>query len=190
MGEELFREISRTYRDLGLGFSIGEVTVATPSGRTIARPFVHTPEVVSIVAIDSGCLLLIKEYRAAIGRDVVQVPMGKVGKDEPPLAAARRELLEETGYTAADAGWEHIVILESCPGWLDQLMHVYSASQLSKAPSRPTADDPDDVEEQMIELVRIPLSGFRDFMRSGQLRDARTIAAIYATLARQHPEYC
>jgi ADP-ribose pyrophosphatase len=113
-----------------------------------------------------------------------------VGKDEPPLAAARRELLEETGYTAADADWEHIVILESCPGWLDQLMHVYSASQLSKAPSRPTADDPDDVEEQMIELVRIPLCGFRDFLRSGQLRDARTIAAIYATLARQHPEYC
>jgi ADP-ribose pyrophosphatase len=175
----VWHELSRTVRDEGMGIRIGEVVFAGASGPARRRRYLHTPEVVAIVAMQAGMLQLIREFRAAVGEEVLQVPMGKVESGRTPDECAIAELEQETGYRAG--GWESRGTLLACPGWMDQVVHVYRATDLRPsaggfAPGDPR--DPDDVEESELSVVPVPVVGFRALVRDGTIRDARTIAAV------------
>lgn len=171
-----WRELSRTVRDEGMGIQIGEVVFAGPAGPAHRRRYLHTPEVVAIVAIQGGMLQLIREFRAAVGTEVLQVPMGKVQPGWTPANCAAAELAQETGFHAD--GWEPLGTLLACPGWMDQVVHVYRATRLRPLARRPSSNDPGDVEEAALSIVPVPVISFRALVRAGTIRDARTIAAV------------
>lgn len=175
------REVSRTVRRSELGPQIGEAVLETANGERLVRRYLHTPEVVAVVAVDGDDLLLIREYRAAVGEPVVQLPMGKVPAGRAPLDQARAELAEEVGVEADR--WTPLSGLYSCPGWMDQTMHLFGAEQLTSLEQRADSGDPDDVEEQGIEVVRVPLARFPGEVAAGRIRDARTIAGVYTAAA-------
>jgi ADP-ribose pyrophosphatase len=174
-----FKELSRTVQDVGTGIHVGEVVLAGPDG-TVVRRYLHTPDVVAIVAVHAGDLLLVREFRAAVGAAVLQVPMGKLAAGHDPRSGARAELAEETGYTAVHC--EPVGTLLACPGWTNQLVHVFRADELTPLAGRPRSDDPDDVEERHSTLHRVPVAEFDTLVRRGELNDARTIAAVRLAL--------
>ncbi|HEV2781659.1 MAG TPA: NUDIX hydrolase [Actinophytocola sp.] len=175
-----FRELSRTVREDELGMRVGEVTVRAPDGAVLHGRYLHSPDVVAIVAVHEGSLLLVREYRAAVGELVVQVPMGKLPDGADPSSHARRELAEETGFHAGRC--EPVGTLLSCPGWMNQVMQVYRAGELTRLAARPVPDDPDDIAERHAALIRMPVTEIDDAVKAGRVRDARTIAAIRLAL--------
>lgn len=182
MTDPTWRELSRTVVDMGDGIRIGEALVAEPGGSVVRRKYLHTPEVVAIVAVSDGMLILLREYRAAVGTEVWQAPMGKVTDGRSPDECALVELAEETGYRAARC--QRVGTLLACPGWMDQVLHVYLATELDRLAVAPSSDDPDDVEEAASTVVPVPVGDFGALVRSGEIRDARTIAAVTIAVAR------
>jgi ADP-ribose pyrophosphatase len=173
-----FFEVSREVRDHGDGMRIGEVVLVGPDGGRFRRRYLHTPDVVAVVATYQDQLVLVREFRAALGTEVLQVPMGKLPYDVDPDVQAATELREETGFEAARC--EPIGSLLSCPGWLNQRMYVCRADDLRPLANRAaTGDDPDDVEERYSEVVLLPRADFNAAVRAGTVSDARTIAALY-----------
>jgi ADP-ribose pyrophosphatase len=174
-----FTELSRSVVvDAGLGMRIGEVSVCGTDGVVVRRRYLHTPDAVAIVAVQSQALVLVREYRAAVGAAVLQVPMGKLSAGVDPRRQALVELAEETGLAAER--WVRAGCLLSCPGWMNQRMHVFLAEGLR--PAQGTRAGPDDVEEQHLAVEPLPIAELSDAIRAGRLVDARSIAAIQLAL--------
>ncbi|MEV0273539.1 NUDIX hydrolase [Hamadaea sp. NPDC050747] len=135
-----------------------------------------TPDVVAVVAVRGTELLLIREFRPAVGERVLQVPMGKIPAGTDPREQALAELAEETGFGAGRC--EFVACLFSAPGWLTQRMHVFRATDLVELAERPVGD-PDEAD---IEVVPMPVADLPKAMAGGVLRDARSIAALTVAL--------
>ncbi|HEV2635113.1 MAG TPA: NUDIX hydrolase [Actinocrinis sp.] len=174
-----WHELSRTVRDEGMGIRIGEVVFAESRGPAHRRRYLHTPEVVAVVAMQAGMLHLIREFRAAVGQEVLQVPMGKVAPGRAPVDCAVAELARETGCRAE--GWELKGSLLACPGWMDQVVHVFRATGLTPLADRYPGAGPFAAEDGLT-VVPVPVVGFRSLVRAGTIRDARTIAAVLLAL--------
>jgi ADP-ribose pyrophosphatase len=144
-------------------------------GRKHVREIIRHPgAVVVLPRLDDGRVVLIRNYRTAVGRQVIELPAGMLDPGEDPLAAAHRELAEETGYRAAS-----MVLLTSffsSPGILDERMHLYLATGLKPGPTDLQADE-------QIEPLVLPWKDALALARSGQIEDAKTlIGLLYAEL--------
>jgi ADP-ribose pyrophosphatase len=191
------QEISRDVRDAGYRMRIGEVTLRASDGTSFRRRYLHTPDSVAIVATYQASLVLVREFRAAVGIEVLQVPVGKLPDGVDPRQQALAELSEETGFRAGRC--EPVATLLACPGWLNQQVHVFRATDLEPLANRAGADAPhganapnaphganaadDDIEERESSVVLVPLADFDEAVISGQVCDARTIAAVYVAKA-------
>ena len=144
--------------------------------REVRPAYQMTPDIVAIVAVHGADLLLIREFRPAVGERVLQVPMGKIPAGTEPREQALAELAEETGFGAGTC--EFVACLFSAPGWMNQRMHVFRATDLTELAERP----PGDPDEADIELVPLPVADLGQAMAGGVLRDARSIAALTVAL--------
>ena len=91
-------------------------TVRLPDGGTAEREWIDHPGAVAVIALtDSGELVMERQHRYALGRDMIEIPAGKIDPGEDPLATARRELKEETGYTARE--WRHLATVHHPIGY-------------------------------------------------------------------------
>ena len=145
-------------------------TVALPGGGEATREVAeHRPACVIVPLDDDGDVLLVRQYRHAVGETLLEAPAGQVEEGELPEECARRELQEETGYAAAD--FRRIGAFWPSPGFCDQLMHAFLARRLT--PGRPAPD-----EDENLEVVKYPLSRVLKMIGSGQIRDGKTIAAV------------
>lgn len=180
MSDNGFRVISRTVRKDEFGMRVGQVTIAAPDGSQRQRTYLHSPDVVAIVAVRGSELVLVREFRASVGTRVLSVPMGKIPEGTHPRTQAIAELAEETGLAAGAC--QIVASLLSCPGWMNQVMHVFLATDLAPLERRPDTDDPQDIEEHEIETVLLPVSQLPQAIASGRLCDARSIAAIHIAL--------
>lgn len=131
----------------------------------------------AIVPVDSeGNVLLVRQYRKAAERNLLEIPAGGIEEGEEPLRSARRELEEETGFSAQN--WERLTGFYTSPGFCTEYMHVFLATNLSAA-----AGKPDDDEN--IEVVRLPLSKAPELISSGEICDAKSIAGLLLAYARR-----
>jgi len=112
-------------------------------------------------------VLLVRQYRYAAGRDLWELPAGRIDEDEAALPAAKRELLEETGYTAQN--WQKALHFYSSPGFVDETMTVFLARGLKRGTAQPE-------EDEFIRKRLFPLSTLLTMVRKQSIVDAKTIA--------------
>ncbi len=144
--------------------------VVLPNGRQTEREVVVHPGAVAVVAVNNKKrILLLKQFRYAVGQVLWELPAGKLEQGEDPLACAKRELAEETGYGAGK--WEHLSTFYTSPGFCSEIMFLYLASDLSK-------DGRQADEDEFIEVRQIPLGQALKWIQGGKIKDAKTIAGI------------
>jgi len=144
--------------------------VKLPDGRRTRREVVEHPGAVGIVAMNpAGNVLLIEQYRYAVGRTLLEIPAGTIEAGESPEESARRELLEETGYRAGEL--TEIGSFFVSPGWATEEIVLYRAGALSHTGHAPDHDEILRVVE--VDPARIPV-----LMRDGTIADAKTIIAL------------
>jgi ADP-ribose pyrophosphatase len=169
--------LSRRTAFRGPVFSVTSERVREPGGITARRDVVRHPGSVVLLALDGrGRVLLERQYRHAVGAYLWELPAGRIDGRERPLAAARRELLEETGYTARH--WRRLLFYYASPGFLDETMTVYLAEGLTAGRARPEADE-------AITTRFFPLRQLARMAANGTLRDGKTISAVLALAARR-----
>jgi 8-oxo-dGTP pyrophosphatase MutT (NUDIX family) len=174
-----FRPVSEQVRFRGSLISVVEGTFEAPDGTTFARDIVRHPGAVSVVPVlgDSGEVVLVRQYRAAVDRVLLEIPAGKRDvAGEPPAETARRELVEETGMRAGRL--EPLAEFFNSPGFCDEHSFVFMALDLTPAPS-----DLQGIEEEHMTVERIALDDVAGLIRSGAIVDAKTIIGLM--LARE-----
>jgi ADP-ribose pyrophosphatase len=147
-----------------------------PDGSPRLREIVDHAAGAAVVAVDdAGQVVLVRQWRPAVGTRLLELPAGLVDPGEEPIDAARRELAEETGLVAR--ALEPLVRCYTSPGFTTELIHLFVATGLQAQPPAP-----DDEEE--IEVVRLPLAQAIELVMGGELSDAKTITGLLA-YARQ-----
>jgi len=141
-----------------------------PKGGTIQREVVAHPGAVVILPIlDSDTVVLIRNERYVVQETLWELPAGTLEKNEDPLACATRELEEETGYKAGKIA--HLFDCYSTPGFCNEKLHIYLATELTQV-----GQNLDDTEK--IDVVPVKLEKALEMIQSGEIHDAKTIAAL------------
>lgn len=157
----------------GPAFTVTADQVLEPSGVSTRRDIVHHSGSVVILAVEeTGAephVLLERQYRHAARQTLWELPAGRIDKGEKGLAAAKRELLEETGYTASR--WKRILRFYASPGFLAETMDIYLAQELRLGKAQPEADE-------VIRTQMLPLSTAVDMAMKNVVKDAKTICGI------------
>jgi ADP-ribose pyrophosphatase len=160
-----------TYR--GPAFWVSHDEVLEPSGVRTRRDIVHHSGSVVILAVkeDRGepQVLLERQDRHAAGQFLWELPAGRIDRGEKPLPAAKRELIEETGFTAAH--WRRILKFYASPGFVAEAMSLFLARGLRPGPARPE-------EDEVIQVRFVPLSAALRMVNRGTIRDSKTISGV------------
>ena len=115
-------------------------TVELPNGKESTRECIEHPGAVAVIAQDNqNRICLVRQYRYPVSQQLLEIPAGKLSPGEDPLECARRELLEETGIVAKS--WEKLYCYYSTPGFTDEIMHLYLATDLTRGASQPDEDE-------------------------------------------------
>jgi ADP-ribose pyrophosphatase len=145
--------------------------VQLPSG-IAAREVVSHPGAVGIVPLlPDGRVVMIRQYRHAVGEVLWELPAGTLQPGEDPEACARRELIEEVGYRAGEMRLLFSTYLS--PGYADEVMHVFLATDLVAGASALE-------EDERIEPVAMPLAEAVAKVRAGEVRNATAICGLLA----------
>ena len=157
----------------GPAFRVTADEVLEPSGVHTRRDIVHHSGSVVILAIEEGKpeprVLLEHQYRHAARQMLWELPAGRIDEGENDLHAAKRELLEETGYTASR--WRRVLHFYASPGFLAEAMNVYFARGLRAGTAQPEDDE-------VIKVRMVPLSAAVRMVMRGTIKDGKTIAGI------------
>ena len=150
-------------------------TVEMPGGRQSTREIVEHGEVVAMVVLDEQSrIIMVEQFRSAIGKSLLEIPAGGIDSGEDAEAAVRRELREEIGYLPRKI--EKLVGFYAAPGYCTEYLHLYLATDL--VPSRLFAEDTDGIS-----VVRVPLDQVGDLITSGRICDGKSVAGLLFYLA-------
>ena len=169
------RVLSSELRYEGPLFRIYTEQVKEHAGKTLRRDIIRHNGSVVILPVDSSrskrdpYIVLERQYRHAAGQFLYEVPAGKMEPGENRLRAAKRELREETGYTARK--WTHLTRYFASPGFLGEWMQVFLAEDLIPGPSAPEDDE-------SFEIQRVPLSELLRLIDRGQVQDGKTLVSV------------
>jgi ADP-ribose pyrophosphatase len=151
-------------------------TLRFPSGRESTIDVVDHPGGVTLIAFDDeGRLLLVRQYRHPAARDLLELPAGTIDPGETPEACAGRELQEETGLRPERL--ERLGGFFLAPGYCSEYQHVFLAEGLS--------DSALEGDEESIAVERVSLDGALGMIASGEIEDAKTVAALLLYLRRR-----
>lgn len=146
-------------------------TVQLPNGKEAKREVVHHQGAVGILTINkNNNIILVKQYRKPLEKMILEIPAGKLEKNESPVDCALRELKEETGYTANNI--EQIVKFYTSPGFADELIYLFKANDIHKGKTELD-------EDEFVETIELTLSEVIDLIKKDEINDAKTLIAIY-----------
>ncbi len=132
------------------------------------REIVQHPGAATIVAVDADdCVVLVRQSREAVRKELLELPAGGLEPGEEPLASAKRELEEETGLRGGR--WREVTAFFTTPGFCNERMHLFFADGLEQGDARAE-------EDESIELVRIPVAELDS--RLGEIEDAKTLVGL------------
>ncbi|HZE95400.1 MAG TPA: NUDIX hydrolase [Planctomycetota bacterium] len=147
-----------------------ERAMVLPNGRKTTFHIVEHPGAVAIVPVhDNGDVVLLKQFRPSIAREIYEIPAGTIEKGENPIETAKREVIEETGFRAKR--WSKLTEFYTAPGFCTELIHVYLAQGLSPAKADGDADE-------ILKPIRMSIAKAIGMIRKKQIRDAKSIAGL------------
>ena len=147
------------------------------TGRVTTREVIeHNGGVVIACQPSDHEIILIKQYRYSVDKELIELPAGRIEKGEEPLKAAQRELTEETGYKASE--WEESAKLLSAPGFCNEILYLYRASNVEFVGK--SLD-----EDEETEVIILPLQKAWQLVHSQEVRDAKTVAGLGMLLSLQ-----
>lgn len=145
--------------------------VELSNGHRSSREVVRHPGASAvIVKTNDGKLIMERQYRYPIDKILWEIPAGKIDLNEKPFDCARRELEEETGFTAEN--WKEIGYIYTTPGFSDEKIYLYFASELSKG--KTNLD-----EDEFVEIKYFTLSEVEKMIIENEINDSKTIAAFF-----------
>jgi len=172
-GTKEFRFLGESVRARGWRIQLTEARFAAPDGTEFERDIVRHPGAVAVVAVtDNEEVLLVRQYRGSVDRELLEIPAGtRDVEGEPPEETARRELLEEVGVNARRI--THIGTMLNSPGFCDQQTHLYLATELEAGTSGRHG-----VEEEHMEVVTVALTDVGELIAAGHLIDGQTLLGL------------
>jgi ADP-ribose pyrophosphatase len=174
-----FRKVGEQLIHQGDRVSMARASFEAPDGSSFERDVVHHPGAVAIVpVVDEGsAVLLVRQYRAPVDADLLEIPAGlRDVEGEPPEQTARRELVEEVGMRAGRV--EKLCAFMNSPGFCDEVVHVFAGFDLE-----PSALDRQGVEEAHMTIEKVSLDAVPAMIASGAIVDAKTVIGL--TLVRE-----
>lgn len=171
------KEISSERVFDGVLLHVRKDEVELPNGHKSIREWINHPGASSVIPLlPDNQIILVKQFRYAVGQVTLEVPAGKLdAAGEDPLVCAKRELSEETGYTAGKI-WK-LTTIATTVGFSNEFIHLYAATDL-----KPGKQHPDD--DEFINTVKVPLTAALQLVESGKIIDAKSIISILL-LAKQ-----
>jgi len=166
---ENFNTISRKPLYNGKIVDVYLDVIRLPDGREAMREVVEHSGGVIILAIEQGDVLFVKQYRHPTGKDLLELPAGKLEKGEDPAQCAARELEEETGFRPASV--RELGRFYATPGYGSEIFYLYLAEGLS-----PTAQNLD--HDELLEIVRIPYADAIAACTDGRIVDAKSALTL------------
>ncbi|WP_461223960.1 NUDIX hydrolase [Lacticaseibacillus suihuaensis] len=158
-------------------FSVLQQTIDTPDGLRVTRDLIRHAQAVAMLAITPDDRVLVnREYRVGVNRESFALPAGLINTGETVLAAARRELQEETGYQALDLS--ELVAVHSSEGMTDELVHLVLATI---DPEQTTAKHFD--QDEFVQSALVPLEEVKAAVQAGQITSAQSVSALSYYLA-------
>jgi ADP-ribose pyrophosphatase len=149
-------------------------TVQLPGGRITTRETVEHRDCVAIIAIDDeDNILLVKQFRHPVAKELLEIPAGGIDNEEDPVTTVRREMQEETGYLPRKV--ERLGGFYSAPGYSNEYLHLFLATDL--IPSQLYAED-----TESIKLIKTPITEITSLITSGNVCDAKSIAGLLTYL--------
>jgi ADP-ribose pyrophosphatase len=145
-------------------------TVELPDKKYSKREIVEHPGSVGIIPItDDECMVLVKQFRKPVEKNLLEIPAGKIEINEEPRETALRELDEETGYISNKM--EYLFEFYTSPGFSNEKMYLFAATELSEGEANPENDE-------YIEIVKIKIDDLVDMVKKGEINDSKTIIGI------------
>jgi ADP-ribose pyrophosphatase len=155
----------------GVLLKVHRDAVRLPDGSNGIREYIRHPGAVLIVAQQPDRrLLLVRQYRYALGRSVLEMPAGRIEPGEDLDTCARRELVEETGFEARD--WQHLGTVHPCLGYSDERIEIFLARDLTEVGARPD-------EDEFLQILSMDLDALEEAVRAGEITDAKTLCALF-----------
>ncbi|WP_423678734.1 MULTISPECIES: NUDIX domain-containing protein [unclassified Undibacterium] len=146
-------------------------TVSLPDSNVATREFIRHPGAVVIIPVfDDGSVLLERQFRYPLNRVFIEFPAGKIDAGEDPLICAKRELREETGYSATD--WRHIFTIHNAIAYSDERLEIYVARGLTAGQA--SLDD-----EEFLETFTATPTEMLKWVREGKITDVKTVIGTF-----------
>jgi ADP-ribose pyrophosphatase len=144
--------------------------VRLPDGQQGMREYIRHPGAVAVVPLfDDGSVLLERQFRYPHRREFIEIPAGKLEPNEAHAETGKRELLEETGYAAAE--WNYLGVIHTAIAYTDEAIHLYVARKLSK--SQRKLD-----QGEFLECLTVPFAEALEMIRAGRITDSKSVCAL------------
>ncbi len=154
-------------------------TVTLPNGSMVELEIIHHPGAAAVVPMkDDRTVVLIRQYRHAVGGFILEIPAGKLHPGEDPRDCAARELEEEIGYKASS--FELLTSFLTTPGFTDEVIHIYRGTGLIKGRQNLGHDE-------VLEVIEMPLAEAVREIHRGAIRDGKTIVGLQTAFLLQYP---
>ena len=154
----------------GRVYNLIRENVTLDNGVTTDMEFIEHPGATAIIPMfNDSRVLLLKQYRHSLGEYIWEIPAGTLNPAEELIDCAKRELIEETGYSAEQ--WQKLGEITPLPGYSDERIHIYLATDL-----QPAEQDLD--KDEIIDVHKVKISEAVEMIKNGDIQDAKSIAGL------------